>query len=500
MSSSYSIRQPAGVAPFAASTVRGLIYHPQFAIVAFLVLHPPLALLIYRSELVAGLHAFATLAAGLGWAMYGRRHLHRVAYVGAYIAGAEVLWRMKGAVFYEFGKYATAAIFITAMLRSRRFKGPGLATLYLLLLLPSVMLVNFDDLTVARKDISFHMSGHLALIASAWFFSQLKLTPEHTYRMFLAVIGPTVGLAAVTLFSTVTNPNIVFTGESNLETSGGFGPNQVSGALGFGVLMAFLYIMSGRESLKIRALMFGAMVLMAVQSALTFSRGGLYNAAGGIALASFCLVKDPRSRIKVVVFAALFLLTANYIIWPRLDAFTGGALSARFQNTDTTGRGDIVALDLRSWAENPILGVGPGQREGTMAHTEFTRLVAEHGTLGAAAILLLLMMMVQNFRRARTIRSKAIVASITGWSVLFMLDKAMRLVAPAFALGLTFATFLPEKKVRRFRIRNFRNEGEDQAGEKDGPSSGQPSVGTIKRRLLLKPGQVLRRKYRAEER
>jgi hypothetical protein len=477
MSSSYSIRQPASVAPFAVSAVRGLIYDPQFAVVTFLVLHPLLALLIYRSTLIAALHAFATLAVGLWWAMSGVRKFHRVAYVGAYIAGSEVLWRMKGAVFYEFGKYATAVIFITAILQTRRLKGPGLATLYLLLLLPSVMLVNFDDLTVARKDISFHMSGHLALIAGAWFFSQLKFTPEQTYRTFLAVIGPTVGLAAVTLFSTVTNPDIVFNGESNLDTSGGFGPNQVSGALGFGVLMAFLYIMNGRESLKIRALMFVAMVLMGVQSVLTFSRGGLYNAAGGIALASFCLVKDPRSRIKVVVFAALLLLTANYIVWPRLDAFTGGALSARFKNTDTTGRGDIVLDDLQTWIENPILGVGPGQREGTMAHTEFTRLLSEHGAFGALAILLLLIMMVQNLRRARTIRSKAIVASITGWSLLFMLDKAMRLVAPSFALGLTFATFLPAKKVRRVYVRK--------RADKDSPTIGRPAV-AMKRRLLLR--------------
>jgi hypothetical protein len=482
MSSSYSIRQPSDIAPPGVSTVRSWIYNPQVAVVAFLLLHPPLALLIYRSELVAALHAFATLAVGLGWAMSGRRQFHRVAYVGAYIAGAEVLWRMKGAVFYEFGKYATAAIFITAMLRSRRLKGPGLATLYILLLLPSVMLVNFDDFSVARKDISFYMSGHLALIASAWFFSQLKFSAEQTYRTLLAIIGPTVGLAAVTLFSTVTNPNIVFTGESNLETSGGFGPNQVSGALGFGVLMAFLYIMNGRETLKIRALMFGAMLLMAVQSALTFSRGGLYNAAGGIALASFCLIKDPRSRIKVVVFAALLLLTANYIVWPRLDAFTGGALSARFENTDTTGRGDIAILDLRAWLENPILGVGPGQRQGNMAHTEFTRLLAEHGTFGALAILLLVIMMVQNVRRARTIRSRAIVASITGWSFLFMLDKAMRLVAPAFALGLTFATFLPATKVRRVYIRN--------RGHKNTPTSAQPAVALYRRLLLRKPTRV----------
>jgi O-antigen ligase/polysaccharide polymerase Wzy-like membrane protein len=477
MTASHSIRQPVGAGSFSVSAVRDLFYDSQFRVVAFVAIHPPLALLIYQFQLVAALHAFATLSLGLGWAMSGRRQFHRVAYVGAYIAGSEVLWRMKGAVFYEYGKYATAAIFITAMLRSQRLKGPGLATLYLLLLLPSVMLVNFDDLTVARKDISFHMSGHLALIAGAWFFSQLKLTPEQTYRTFLSVIGPTVGLAAVTLFSTVTNPNIVFNGESNLDTSGGFGPNQVSGALGLGVLMAFLYIMNGRETLKIRALMFGAMVLMAVQSALTFSRGGLYNAAGGIALASFYLVKDPRSRIKLVFFAALLLLTANYIVWPRLDTFTGGALSARFQNTDSTGRDEVVRLDLQTWMENPILGVGPGQRHGTMAHTEFTRLVSEHGTFGAVAVLLLLMMMAQNLKRARTTRSKAIVASITGWSLLFMLDKAMRMVAPAFALGLTFATFLPEKKVRRFYLTKREH--------KDTPMSGRPVV-AVKRRLLLR--------------
>ena len=55
----------------------------------------------------------------------------------------------------------------------------------------------------------------------------------------------------------------------------------------------------------------------------------------------------------------------------------------------------ILLADLELWARNPILGVGPGMaawgREEILdarisAHTEFSRLLAEHGLFGAAAL------------------------------------------------------------------------------------------------------------------
>jgi uncharacterized membrane protein YGL010W len=72
------------------------------------------------------------------------------------------------------------------------------------------------------------------------------------------------------------------------------------------------------------------------------------------------------------------------------------------------------------------------------SHTEFSRLLAEHGLFGLGALLLLALMTAQRFRQAQTPVSRAMVLSMMGWSLLFMAHSAMRLAAPAFLFGLAF--------------------------------------------------------------
>jgi O-antigen ligase len=135
-----------------------------------------------------------------------------------------------------------------------------------------------------------------------------------------------------------------------------------------------------------------------------------------------------------------------------LDRFTQGALAARYKNTQLTNRDHLAAADLEIWLENPVLGVGTGQAafhrgqildvEMVASHTEFARLLAEHGIFGIAAGLLLFFMAWSNLRRARSVAAKATVAAALAWAFLFMAGSGMRLVAPSFMFGLSFATFL----------------------------------------------------------
>jgi hypothetical protein len=425
-------------------------------ILAFFAAHVLLSLLARRVSAVLTVHALATTALGFWWALSSPRRPERVAYVGAYIAGAEILWRMSGAgVFYEMGKYATAAIFIVAMLRSNRFKGPALPLLYFMLLIPSTLLtIDGVSMGVARGKISFNLSGPLALMISAWFFSHLRLTSSQLHILLLAAIGPLIGVATRTLAGTLAISNLTFANDSMKATSGGFGPNQVSALLGFGALLAFICLLIHKSNLRLKVVMIGVIIFLSIQSAMTFSRGGLYTAAGGAVVASIFMLKDTRSRIRIIIFAGLFFILANYVVMPGLDSFTGGAISTRFKDTDLTKRDDIIWADLEIWRENAIVGVGPGMAQfdretllgkESAAHTEFSRLVAEHGLLGGIAFVLLLVMAVRNFRRARTVKGKSVATCMMGWSFLFMFVNAMRLVAPAFAFALSFATFLPDK-------------------------------------------------------
>lgn len=434
-------------------------------VLAFFALHIPLALSMSQYPVVGLLHALATLAVGLWWTTF-RNHPERVAYVGAYITGAEVLWRMTHVtIFWEFGKYGLAVIFVVSMVARRSLKAPTLPLVYFALLLVSVALTSSSmNFQTARKEISFNLSGPFALMVSAWFFSQLQLSRQQIFRLFWALIGPVVGVASIAIFSTLTATDLSFSTRSNFITSGGFGPNQVSAALGLGALIAYLFIVEKGTSFHLRVLMLGALIIFAAQSVLTFSRSGFYISVGSALAGSLWLTTSNRGRMTVVIVAALLFTIANYVVFPRLESLTLGVVKSRFESTKLTGRDRFAAAELKAWEENPIFGLGPGGAEAhrhrilprsgellVASHTEYTRLLAEHGLLGLDALLLLLVMAIRNFRRASTAESKMLVTSFLVWSLLFMAGSAMRIVAPSFLFGLSFAMFLPEGRLQYAR-------------------------------------------------
>jgi hypothetical protein len=420
--------------------------------------HAVLALAMVQLPLVSTLHAIATLAIGL-WLAVATRQPERVVYVITYIAGAEVLWRMTQAqVFWEFGKYAVVAILSVTILRTGQFRGFALPFLYFALLLPSLVMPMAGASTEElRGQISFNLSGHLALMVSVWYCSQIRLSATSFYRSFLYLAAPVVGVGAVALMGTFNAAALRFGNESNFATSGGFGPNQVSAILGLGVLALFLFLVVEKKNRSLKIVFFVLMVGLAAQSAMTFSRTGLYTAGMAAAAAMFYLVRDARARMKFFGTLAVLFLVANYLLLPKLESFTNGTLLRRFQSTSLTGRDALILADLQVWSEHPIFGVGPGMaiplraafhRE-SAAHTEFTRLVAEHGLFGLIAVLLLIGMALRHLRRTQTAQARAINVALTCWSFGFMAATAMRLVAPAVLFGLgSIILFLDDTDVR----------------------------------------------------
>ncbi|MFQ5568399.1 MAG: O-antigen ligase family protein [Rhodothermales bacterium] len=421
-------------------------------IVLFVVVHPFLGLLMFQYEFVATGHALATLAIGLWWAIRGR--WERVLYTGAYLVGAEVLWRMTNAqVFWEYGKYAISLLFVIALIRARRLRVPLLPLFFFVLLLPSVWFTTENiEPGLARGLISFNMSGPLALFICSWFFFHTRITRTQMVTMLLGIIAPVLSIAAIASFNTFSSSDITFGTVSNVTTSGGFGPNQVSSMLGFGGVAAFFYLLLQKKVGNMhRGFFIGLMLLFIFQCALTFSRGGLVLALGAGTVAILFLFRDGRSRTLVVVLAILLFIFTEFVMLPFMDDFTGGAFLQRYSETSTTGRVGIALVDIKIWQDHPFFGVGPGRssvyREfiygvRVAAHTEFTRLVAEHGTFGVIALFLLFYMGWRNHKRRIDVKSKAIFVSLLTWVFLFMLVNAFRLVAPAFAFGITFTTIM----------------------------------------------------------
>lgn len=425
--------------------------------VAFIAVHAPLALIIYRVPAVAALHALIAFSVGLWAALCWRPQ--RVASVGAYIVGAELLWRMSGApIPWEFGKYAITVIFFTAMLRmGRSARWRVLPLLYFAALLPSIIVV-LNDPYVSRPDainmLSFNLSGPLSLFASAWFLSQVRFTSSDTRRLLTALIAPVVGIAAVTLMTTYTASHLSFTDESNFVTSGGFGPNQVSVILGLGAMASLFYTLDPDARQGARWCAFGTMLVLAMQSAMTFSRGGLYSAGGAILAASWYLLRDRTLRRRLLMLVIGGTILTSYFILPRLDSLTNGELLTRFSDTNPSHRGQIMLADLRIWSDHPVLGVGPGEAKAdrhtvtAMSHTEYTRLLSEHGLLGLFAMAMLAAICMEQVRRRQNARGKALAMALLAWSLLSMMHVDMRVAALGFVFGLGNAGFYVDREER----------------------------------------------------
>jgi O-antigen ligase len=215
-----------------------------------------------------------------------------------------------------------------------------------------------------------------------------------------------------------------------------------------------MYMLSGDVRRSIKILMFSAIVLFLTQSAMTFSRGGVYNAVGAAMLGGLYLLKARHLRYQFVIGAVIFVALVYYVVLPNMDRFTDGKLSARIHDADLTGRDTLISQDLEMWRENPLLGVGPGMAKAARsyhhdiiaAHTEFSRLLAEHGTFGFLAILTLAMIVIENLKQSRTAMDRAFVCAFSAWSALYMLNAAMRLVLPAFAFGLASVVLVTQRK------------------------------------------------------
>jgi hypothetical protein len=274
-------------------------------------------------------------------------------------------------------------------------------------------------------------------------------------RVVIALLAPLAGLAAVTLTHAARVEDITFSDASNFQTSAGYGPNQVSTALGLGALLAILLVLLIDRGIRERLLFLGVGGLLAVESALTFSRGGLFSAFGALLIAAPFVMRGARNRIAVLCGAVILVVVLDVAVLPRLDALTSGALSTRFQDTDPTGRDVLIRSELNTFVQNPLFGVGPASLDelgfvSTSTHTEFTRLAAQHGIFGIGALILMLLIAGRDFARQPSAAAKAVCVAFITWSLLTMGHAAMRLSIIPFVFGLASAIFLltGDEKIR----------------------------------------------------
>lgn len=413
--------------------------------------HALLGVVAARVSIASTVHAWGCLFYGLYCVAAGKPNLHLAKYA-AYVTGAEVLWRMTSAyAFWEMGKYAVIAVLGLALLRSRPIRPTPLSTWFIALLLPSGFLTLSElGLNLARKQLSFNLSGPLSIAVCAAFFSRCRFTTDQLASIVRVLVLPLISMWTVVVLGIASAESLTFNTESNNAMSGGFGPNQVSMLFGLGAMATLLaaLLLEPAKTGKGRLVLFAMSMAFATQAALTFSRSGLYLAVISTAAAMAVSVKNARSRNACIVGGVSIYLLGAYVIYPRLDEFTGGALTARFSEASGTGRELLIQSDLDLWMEHPLFGVGPGLAvvhrgayfHAIAAHCELSRMIAEHGLLGFAALVLLAVEIVRRWASIRDQRFRGFMIACATFGVLVMFSNAMRVVTPGFVIGLIFCS------------------------------------------------------------
>jgi O-antigen ligase len=420
-----------------------------------------LALLMQDAKILGLLHAAAIMACGLYAVL--QRNLALVMCVIAYTTGSEVLWRqVRAPIFYLAAPYIVIALSLFAVLfvLQRVGRDARLAALYAALLLPAIIATIRTTGEGSREIISFALTGPIALASFVAFTSQVRIEGWLYRRVLWIVLISAVGpltIAVSSLQEALAANAVSFNSESNFITSGGFGPVQVSSMLSLGIMAAiFLIIYETNPTARVIASVLA--VVMAVQTLLTFSRGGSFSV--GIAMAALAVfsARDRRVRNSVLAVAAIALALAYFVVFPWLEDFTQGAFEQRFSDTTTT-RTELAANDTEIFSENIVLGVGAGmtkyQRltyevcqlrsdkctDEASSHTEFTRMLSEHGIPGLIGIVILGILAWHAFRRPGIGRSLAV--AWLAWTIAQMFYANLRIVAVPFAFGLAFLRVVP---------------------------------------------------------
>ena len=420
---------------------------PVTALLTYSALHVLLALSMALSSAVATLHALGALAYGIYLAA-SSKNPDKAAYVAAYVATAGVLWRMNQAsVFWEFAKYASALILIMIWLRRKSSsQSMTLALFYFALLIPSTAytITHFGLTAMNRGALSANLSGPFALTVAVIYFSGCDARRLNLVKLLRSLLWPIIGVWTVAAYSTFTATDLHFSPDSNMITSGGFGPNQVSSVLGLGFILCLLLGLHCQGS-RLRWTYFAIGGVLLVQTILTFSRGGVFNILVAVAFLAFHSFRNTRFFRIFAAVTVVATLLGSFFLLPRINEWTGGALEERYSSLDTTGRRSVAESDLKIWKENPILGVGPGLSSSyrltwygskVSAHTEYTRALAEHGLFGAVALLLMMLIIWRSYRAAPNAFAASWVGIFAGWAFAAMAHAGMRIAAISFVFAL----------------------------------------------------------------
>ncbi|MCR4030961.1 MULTISPECIES: O-antigen ligase family protein [Flavobacterium] len=434
----------------------------------FLILiHAIIGLIIFVAPFLSKIYALLIPIVGLAIVVKNQNKNNEVIFVSAYLVGVEVFLRMTGGNFNnEYVKFLVIIFMVIGMFYSNFSIRSFLYVIFLLLLIPGILLVaSIDNVDFdVKKAIFFNLSGSFCLAISSVYMYRKKLLFEELQNVLVAIGLPIV---STVIYMFLFNPSVrdVVTGtQSNFETSGGFGPNQVSTILGLGMFVFFAQLVLFSKS-KIEIILNGfLLIFISYRAIATFSRGGVITGVVMIVFLLFVLYSfsNDNGRKKIaLVFLLAGILAVGIFSYTSLQ--TRGLIDKRYSNKDARGREKIDRLggreviidtDLKLFLDNPIFGIGVGMGkesrkeslgQAVAAHSEISRLFSEHGLFGIFSLIILF---VVPFSLYINNRQHIYFFSFFLFWLLTINHAALRIAAPAFVYALCLLSIqikVPEK-------------------------------------------------------
>jgi len=400
---------------------------------------------------------------------------------------------------YELGKYLLAAGMIYGIFRTKTYGRLG--WIMFLCMIPSLFIDYSGE--VQRSDIVFNVLGPINVALACIFFNRQIITSRQLSNILRMMIYPIISVLAYTVLKTPDFDEVEFVLGANVDLSGGFGSNQVSTLFGLGALFLFIILInrwkfSGYFVVD-ALLLFG----FSFQGLLTFSRGGMLGAVLGILVILFFIrLATPYQKRKYnlpnigkYVLPALFI---GIVAFVAVDELTGGLLSLRYQGETagtlqgtkeknlfsvTTGRLDIFLSDVDLWMDHLFFGVGAGASRflrdhlnGTVAHVELSRLLAEHGIFGLFYFLILCWLGIKLLKSNANPMLKGILIAFYLVAIYTSFHAAMRTFVTPALVGLSLLLIktsksekpMPRKQTPKTQIHPYLDRGVGREIEKVG--------------------------------
>jgi len=427
--------------------------------------HIGLGVLLFFLPFLAKIFSFLILIVGLSLILKNGNRNNEVIYVSAYMISIEVLMRMTGGMFFnEFAKYSIILFMLLGMFYTSFSRNSIAYWLFLLLLVPGVILstTSLSLETDIRKAIAFNISGPVCLAISSIYCYRRVITFKQLNALVVTLALPIISLIVYLFLYTPSVRDVVVGTSSNFETSGGFGPNQVSTILGLGIFAFFALFLLYSKSKKLLIIHAVLLFIAAFRGIVTFSRGGVITAVVMILLLVFAVFRGAKGQAKFkIMVLSVFAFLFSLAIWTYSSYQTRGLIDKRYANEDAIGRKkednlggreQLVKTELQMFLDNPLLGIGVGKNKeyreiatGVQAasHNEITRLMAEHGTLGIMAMLILLFTPLILYLDNK--QHLYLLPFFAFW-LLTINHAAMRLAAPAFVYALTLLKVKSDEK------------------------------------------------------